>query len=199
MALAAAPITHTGSERHMRRRENLSEPRSSHRIGVQYDSDVFGAFAESIANFLGTARFLVFQTIVIALWIIHNIAAPEQFVFDSWARGFVLLTLVLSVQASYAAPLILLAQSRQERRDQVTSENDREVAERTQSDTEFLAREIASVRVSISDIVTGEDFGDRIDRLQETIEALSMQVAQLSGSTPEDDTNASSSSVADEN
>jgi uncharacterized membrane protein len=166
---------------------------------VQYDSDVFGAFAESIANFLGTARFLVFQTIVIALWIIHNIAAPEQFVFDSWARGFVLLTLVLSVQASYAAPLILLAQSRQERRDQVTSENDREVAERTQSDTEFLAREIASVRVSISDIVTGEDFGDRIDRLQETIEALSTQVAQLSGSTPEDDTNASSSSVADEN
>ncbi|MDG1186939.1 MAG: DUF1003 domain-containing protein [Ilumatobacter sp.] len=183
----------------MKRREDLSEPRSSHRIGVQYDSDVFGAFAESIANFLGTARFLVFQTIVIALWIIHNIAAPEQFVFDSWARGFVLLTLVLSVQASYAAPLILLAQSRQERRDQVTSENDREVAERTQSDTEFLAREIASVRVSISDIVTGEDFGDRIDRLQETIEALSTQVAQLSGSMPEDDTNASSSSVADEN
>ena len=183
----------------MRRRENLSEPRSSHRIGVQYDSDVFGAFAESIANFLGTARFLVFQTIVIALWIIHNIAAPDRFVFDSWARGFVLLTLVLSVQASYAAPLILLAQSRQERRDRITSENDREVAERTQSDTEFLAREIASVRVTMSDMVTGEDFGDRIDRLRETIEALSTQVAQLSGSTPSGDTSDSNSIVANEN
>ena len=183
----------------MRRRENLSEPRSSHRIGVQYDSDVFGAFAESIANFLGTARFLVFQTIVIALWIIHNIAAPDRFVFDSWARGFVLLTLVLSVQASYAAPLILLAQSRQERRDRITSENDREVAERTQSDTEFLAREIASVRVTMSDMVTGEDFGDRIDRLHETIEALSTHVAQLSGSSPSGDTSDSNSIVADEN
>lgn len=183
----------------MRRRGNLSEPRSSHRIGVQYDSDVFGAFAESIANFLGTARFLVFQTVVIALWIIHNTAAPDRFVFDPWARGFVLLTLVLSVQASYAAPLILLAQSRQEHRDRITSENDREVAERTQSDTEFLAREIASVRVTMSDMVTGEDFGDRIDRLHETIEALSTQVAQLSGSTPSRDTSDSNSIVADEN
>ena len=110
-----------------------------------------------------------------------------------------LLTLVLSVQASYAAPLILLAQSRQERRDRITSENDREVAERTQSDTEFLAREIASVRVTMSDMVTGEDFGDRIDRLHETIEALSTQVAQLSGSTPSGDTSDSNSIVADEN
>lgn len=184
----------------MRRRENLSEPRSSHRIGVQYDSDVFGAFAESIANFLGTARFLVFQTIVIALWIIHNIAAPDRFVFDSWARGFVLLTLVLSVQASYAAPLILLAQSRQERRDRITSENDREVAERTQSDTEFLAREIASVRVTMSDMVTGEDFGDRLDQLNDMIEMLSTQVTQLAaGAEPVGDTSDNNSIVADEN
>lgn len=200
MAEASTPITHPGSERDMRRRENLSEPRSSHRIGVQYDSDVFGAFAESIANFLGTARFLVFQTIVIALWIIHNIAAPDRFVFDSWARGFVLLTLVLSVQASYAAPLILLAQSRQERRDRITSENDREVAERTQSDTEFLAREIASVRVTMSDMVTGEDFGDRLDQLNDMIEMLSTQVTQLAaGAEPVGDTSDNNSIVADEN
>ena len=155
---------------------------------MQYDSDVFGAFAESIANFLGTARFLVFQTIVIALWIIHNIAAPDRFVFDSWARGFVLLTLVLSVQASYAAPLILLAQSRQERRDRITSENDREVAERTQSDTEFLAREIASVRVSLTDMVTTQDLRDHLDaeeitaaltRLADVVENLSSRIERI--------------------
>ena len=181
----------------MKRREDLSAPRSARRLGVQYDSDAFGAFSESIANFLGTARFLVFQTIVIAVWIIHNVAAPQRFIFDSWDRGFVLLTLLLSVQASYAAPLILLAQSRQERRDRITSETDREVAERTQSDTEFLAREIASVRVTMSDMVTGEDFGDRLDQLQDTIEALTAQVAQLGGTA--ELTTESNSIVADEN
>ena len=164
----------------MKRREDLTSPRSRRRLGVQYDPDAFGAFSESIANFLGTARFLVFQTIVIVFWIIHNIAAPDSLIFDSWDRGFVLLTLLLSVQASYAAPLILLAQSRQERRDRITSENDRDVAERTQNDTEFLAREIASVRVTMSDMVTGEDFGDRLDQLNGMMEALSNQVAQLS-------------------
>jgi len=189
----------------VKRREDLTSPRSRRKIGVQYDSDVFGAFSESIANFLGTARFLVFQTIVIAVWIIHNIAAPERFIFDSWDRGFVLLTLLLSVQASYAAPLILLAQSRQERRDRITSENDREVAERTQSDTEFLAREIASVRVTMSDMVTGEDFGDRLDQLNAMLEGLSRQVDQLSVGAPDvagepmSDTSDSSSMVADEN
>ena len=90
-------------------------------------------------------------------------------------------------------------QSRQERRDRITSENDREVAERTQSDTEFLAREIASVRVTMSDMVTGEDFGDRLDHLHETIEALSAQVAQLSDAEPSGATSVSSSIVADEN
>jgi uncharacterized membrane protein len=188
----------------MKRHEDLTSPRSRRKLGVQYDSDVFGAFAESIANFLGTARFLVFQTIVIVFWIVHNIAAPDRFIFDSWDRGFVLLTLLLSVQASYAAPLILLAQSRQERRDRITSENDREVADRTQSDTEFLAREIASVRVTMSDMVTGEDFGDRLDQLNDMIEGLSRQVTQLSTSgdtavEPSGATSDSSSNVADEN
>ena len=194
----------------MKRREDLTSPRSRRRLGVQYDSDAFGAFSESIANFLGTARFLVFQSIVIVFWIVHNIAAPDYLIFDSWDRGFVLLTLLLSVQASYAAPLILLAQSRQERRDRITSENDREVAERTQSDTEFLAREIASVRVTMSDMVTGEDFGDRLDQLSEMMGALSEQVAQLSATTPDGagaagagagagDTSDNSSIVAEEN
>ena len=143
----------------------------------------FGAFSESIARYLGTARFLVWQTVVIVVWIVHNSFAPDQYQFDPWSRGLVLLTLVLSLQASYAAPLILLAQNRQEFRDRLTAETDRNVAERTQADTEFLAREIASVRLSLSDMVTGETLDERLDerldRLTAVIEHLSDQVATL--------------------
>lgn len=167
----------------MKRREDLSTPRASRRVGVHYDPDTFGAFSESIASFLGTARFLVWQTGVIALWITYNTLAPDQYQFDPWSRGLVLLTLVLSVQASYAAPLILLAQNRQELRDRSTSETDREVAERTQVQTEFLAREIASVRHSLADMVTGETLDDRLEKLTKVIERLSVQV---DGLTPPD-------------
>ena len=196
MACPAQAKPHARSEQVVKRREDLTAPRSRRRLSVTYDSDAFGSFAESIANFLGTARFLVWQTIVVSLWIIHNAFAPRDLQFDPWDRGLVLLTLVLSIQASYAAPLILLAQSRQERRDRVTSETDREVAERTQSDTEFLAREIASVRVSLTDMVTGEDIGDRLDRMSEMIEQLSRQVSQLSGDAVSIDSN---STVTDAN
>ncbi len=179
----------------MKRREDLSAPRAVRRIGVQYDADVFGNFSESIANFLGTARFLVWQSVVITLWIIHNSFAPERFQFDPWDRGLVLLTLVLSIQASYAAPLILLAQSRQERRDRVTAENDREVAERTQADTEFLAREIASVRVSLSDMVTGEDVNNRLDHITDTIEQLTRHVERLGSERVDEDPSAAGPAV----
>lgn len=160
----------------MKRREDLTAPRTTRRVGVQYDSDAFGKFAESIANFIGTARFLVFQSVVIVVWIVHNTFAPESLQFDPWDRGLVLLTLVLSIQAAYAAPLILLAQYRQERLDRVTSEVDRRVAERTQGDTEFLAREIASVRFSLSDMVTGEDLDDRLERLIDAVEGLAQRL-----------------------
>ena len=166
----------------MKRREDLTAPRG--RVGVAYDSDTFGRFSESIASFMGTARFLVWQSVIIVVWILFNTVVPERAQFDPWDRGLVLLTLVLSIQASYAAPLILLAQSRQERRDRVTSQNDREVAERTQADTEFLAREIASVRLTMSDMVTGEAFEDRLDRLTEVVERLAVRVEQL---TPDAD------------
>lgn len=163
----------------MKRRDDLSAPRAARRVGVQYDSDVFGAFAESIASFIGTARFLVFQTVVITFWILHNSFAPEDLQFDPWSRGLVLLTLLLSIQAAYAAPLILLAQSRQERRDRLTSETDRRVAERTQSDTEFLAREIAGVRLSLTDMVTGEEIDDRLTRLTDAVEGISRRLDHL--------------------
>ena len=171
----------------MKRQEDLTTPRARRRLGVQYDSDAFGAFAESIASFLGTARFLVFQTVVITVWLIHNAFAPESLQFDPWSRGLVLLTLVLSIQASYAAPLILLAQSRQERRDRIGAETDREVAERTQSDTEFLAREIAGVRLALSDMVTGEELGEQIDRLADVVDRLGQRVDQIADSVIEPD------------
>lgn len=181
----------------MKRREDLTAPRAARRLGVQYDSDAFGAFSESIAKLLGTARFLVWQTVFIAVWIIHNSFAPDSLQFDPWARGLVLLTLVLSIQASYAAPLILLAQSRQEQRDRIAAENDRQVAERTQSDTEFLARELASVRLSLSDMVTGENFDDRLDRLTDVVERLTRQVEVIAG-TGDQDVGASSNAGVDD-
>jgi uncharacterized membrane protein len=171
----------------VKRREDLSAPRATGRVGVQYDSDAFGAFSESIARFLGTARYLVWQTAVVAVWIIVNTVMPDGLQFDPWDRGLVLLTLVLSLQASYAAPLILLAQNRQERRDRLNAENDREVAERTQADTEFLAREIAGLRLSMADMVTGESLDDRLERLTETVDRLAIEVAALSSDRRHDD------------
>ena len=130
------------------------------------------------------------------MWIIHNTFAPDQLQFDPWSRGLVLLTLLLSLQASYAAPLILLAQNRQEFRDRLTAENDRNVAERTQADTEFLAREIAGVRLSLSDMVTGETLDERLEHLTSVIERLSDQVTLLTASAPADRTITSSTSSA---
>ena len=188
----------------MKRQQDLTAPRARRRFGrLQVDSDAFGSFAESIASFIGTARFLVYQSVFITLWIIHNAFAPDDFVFDPWERGFTLLTLMLSIQAAYAAPLILLAQARQERRDRVIAEVDRDVAERTQNDTEFLAREIASVRVSLSDMVTGENFDERLERLTDMVEALGRQVEGLAESRDpagsDAATDVTSSTVADAN
>jgi uncharacterized membrane protein len=182
MAQAAAtdPTASSRDHRVVKRREDLNAPRSRSPIStIQVDSDVFGSFAESIASFIGTARFLVYQSVFITIWIVHNVFAPDRLVFDPWSRGFTLLTLVLSIQAAYAAPLILLAQSRQERRDRAMADNDREVAERTQNDTEFLAREIASIRLSMSDMVTGENFDERFERLTDAMEKLGTDVAGI--------------------
>lgn len=166
----------------MKRNRGLAIPRQRSRFGVHYDTEAFGQFSESIARTLGTARFLVWQSFTIVLWITFNLLAPQSWQFDSWDRGLVLLTLVLSLQASYAAPLILLAQNRQEGRDRSQSEVDRRVAERTQADTEFLAREIASVRVSLTDMVTTADLRDHldVDDLNQTLQQLATVVEQLS-------------------
>ena len=156
----------------VKRREDLSTPRSGRRLEMQYDSDAFWQFSESIARYLGTARFLVYQTAIIVVWLALNVAGPEFIRFDPWARGLVLLTLVLSLQASYAAPLILLAQNRQEGRDRAQAETDRSVAERTRADTEFLAREIAGVRLMLADSLTGDELRDQLAELLAAVEKL---------------------------
>jgi len=170
-----------GKRKDEKRKKGLATPRQRSRFGVHYDTEAFGQFSESIARTLGTARFLVWQSCIIVIWIAYNLLTPRGLQFDSWDRGLVLLTLVLSLQASYAAPLILLAQNRQEARDRSQSEVDRRVAERTQADTEFLAREIASVRVSLTDMVTTEDLRDHldVDQLSETLKRLTTVVEQL--------------------
>ena len=172
----------------MKRREDLTTPRQRRRLGVHYDPDAFGQFSESIARTLGTARFLVWQSVVIIVWIGWNVVLPESWQFDPWGRGLVLLTLVLSLQASYAAPLILLAQNRQEERDRSQADLDRRVAERTQADTEFLAREIASVRLSLSDVVTTEDLRDTIpDSLAATLERIAARLDAIEARLDKDD------------
>jgi len=168
----------------MKRREDLSTPRQNRRLSVHYDPDAFGQFSESIARYLGTARFLVYQSIVIFVWVFWNYVLPAKVQFDPWTRGLVLLTLVLSLQASYAAPLILLAQNRQEERDRLTTDNDRKTAARTQADTEFLAREIASVRLSLGDVPTTGDLDDQFEKLTDAIERLHSRLDDLERRLP---------------
>jgi uncharacterized membrane protein len=135
-------------------------------MGARYDADAFGRFSEAIARFLGTGRFLFGQTVLVIGWIILNSVAA----FHHWdPYPFILLNLAFSTQAAYAAPLILLAQNRQDDRDRANIERDREVAGRTQADAEFLARELAAVRLALADMVTMEDLDDRLGKLEKLI------------------------------
>ena len=158
----------------MKRRTDLTTPRQRRRVGIHYDPDAFGSFSESIARFLGTGRYLVIQSFVVVTWVIVNIYKP--FKFDGYP--FIFLTLILSLQASYAAPLILLAQNRQEDRDNEQLERDRSMAARTQADTEYLARELAGVRLVLADLVTMEDLREQTDAITEALEKLNAAVLQ---------------------
>jgi len=160
----------------MKRREDLAQPRGGRRLdlGIHYDPDAFGEFSETIARYFGTARFLVTQTIIVAIWIGLNIG--------SWALQwdpypFILLNLMFSTQAAYAAPLILLAQNRQEERDRAQTERDREQAARVQADTEYLAREIAAIRLAITDVVTTNDLDERFEQLSKLIQTTRTSAA----------------------
>jgi uncharacterized membrane protein len=122
--------------------------------------------SEAAARFLGTGRYLVGQSLFVVVWLALNITGGVKH-WDPYP--FILLNLAFSTQAAYAAPLILLAQNRQDDRDRSSIERDREVAARTQADTEFLARELAAVRLSLADVVTTHDIDDRFERLEKLI------------------------------
>ncbi len=135
------------------RTARLDTPRETRRLNLRprFEDDAFGRFAERFARFMGTARFLLYMTLFVAVWLLWNWLGPGEG-FDPFP--FIFLTLMLSLQASYAAPLILLAQNRQEDRDRVIGENDRLANSRAHADMEFLAREMASLRIALGEVAT---------------------------------------------
>ncbi|MDZ7674758.1 MAG: DUF1003 domain-containing protein [Acidimicrobiales bacterium] len=151
------------------RRPDLTRPASPSVIGAHFDPDAFGRFSEGIARFLGTGRFLAGQTVLVGFWIAFN-ALAVKYRWDPYP--FILLNLAFSTQAAYAAPLILLAQNRQDERDRDEAEQDREVNARTQAEAEFLARELASVRLTLSDVATVEELHDAVESLSEAMQRI---------------------------
>ncbi|MFD0154333.1 DUF1003 domain-containing protein [Streptomyces sp. NPDC127132] len=157
-------------DRPMVARIRLDLPRERRpRFLPEYDPEAFGRMSERIARFLGTGRFLVWMTLTIIVWVVWNIFAPATLRFDEYP--FIFLTLALSLQASYAAPLILLAQNRQDDRDRVNLEQDRKQNERSIADTEYLTREIAALRMGLGEVATRDwirsELQDLIKELEE--------------------------------
>ena len=169
------------------RRTRLDTPRDTRRHLVRrpaYDSDAFGSFAEQFARFMGTAKFLIYMTLFVIVWMAWNTLAPADLRFDEFP--FIFLTLMLSLQASYAAPLILLAQNRQEQRDKVVAEQDRQANARAHADMEFLAREVASLRMSVGEVATRDFLRSELRGLLGDIEELSRPPAAHDQQTPPD-------------
>jgi uncharacterized membrane protein len=157
--------------RRERTRARLDQPRDV-RPGIplpRYDSEAFGRLSERVARFLGTWRFIGYMTLFISLWILWNFVAPKSLTFDTYNNKFTLLTLLLSLQASYAAPLILLAQNRQADRDRVQYDQDRALSERTVADTEYLSREVAAIRVALGEVATRDYLRSELQRLLEEL------------------------------
>jgi uncharacterized membrane protein len=132
------------------------------------DAETFGRWSERFARFMGTAQFLVGMTVFVALWLVWNTWTPWQ--FDPRHLNYTLLTLILSLQASYAAPLILLAQNRQADRDRVSLEQDRQRAERALADTEYLAREVAALRIALREVATRDFVRSELRALLEELD-----------------------------
>lgn len=157
-------------------RQRLDTPRTSRlRLTPQFDVEAAGRFGESFARFLGTGRYLAIQTVFVIVWILLNLFAIGL-AWDPYP--FILLNLAFSTQAAYAAPLILLAQNRQENRDRVSLEEDRRRAQQTKADTEYLARELAALRLAVGEVATRdylrrelEDIRDLINQLQPPVDA----------------------------
>lgn len=144
-------------------RQRLETPVGS-RFSFDWDSDAFARSSERVARFLGTGRYLAIQTVIVIVWILLNVFAVAL----RWdPYPFILLNLAFSTQAAYAAPLILLAQNRQDDRDRIALQEDRARAERTKADTEYLARELASLRLAVGEVVTRDFLRSELARLTE--------------------------------
>ncbi|MDQ1659257.1 MAG: hypothetical protein QOD41_4340 [Cryptosporangiaceae bacterium] len=148
------------------RPSRLDQPRSHRKRLPIIDADAFGKLSERVARFLGTGRFLAFQTVLVTIWIGINLYAGAHS-FDPYP--FILLNLAFSTQAAYAAPLILLAQNRQADRDRVTLEEDRQRALAAKADTEYLARELAALRLAIGEVATREYLRSEISRVVDEV------------------------------
>jgi uncharacterized membrane protein len=145
-------------------RARLDQPRDPRRsFTPRYDAEAFGRWTERIARFLGTGRYLIFQSIAIVVWVVVN-TVPGIPHFDPYT--FTFLTLVLSLQAAYAAPLILLAQNRQDDRDRVNLDADREDARSYKADVEYLAREIAAIRMALGEVATRDFLRAELGRME---------------------------------
>ena len=170
-------------------RQRLDTPRTSRRrVSFNVDAEAVGNFSESIARYLGTGRYLAWQTILVIVWIALNLFAIKL----QWdPYPFILLNLAFSTQAAYAAPLILLAQNRQENRDRVALEEDRRRAEQTKADTEYLARELAALRLAVGEVATR-------DYLRRELEELSERLTDLLQPQPTSDGKAPSKSDSSE-
>ncbi len=157
-------------------KDSLESPKGTRRRllpSIRVDQERFGRASEGFARAMGTGGFLIGMTIFCAVWLTWNSLAPVGLQWDPRSLNFTLLTLILSMQASYAAPLILLAQNRQDDRDRVKFEQDRQRAERNLADTEYLAREVVALRLAISELATKDDVRDEIrDQLRELLEEL---------------------------
>ncbi|WP_018827228.1 DUF1003 domain-containing protein [Salinispora pacifica] len=152
-----------------RRPERLDQPREVRRVQLpRFDPEAFGRWSEAIARGMGTAHFIVYMTVVIAAWFSWNTLAPTHLRFDPYT--FTFLTLMLSLQASYAAPLILLAQNRQADRDRLALEEDRRRATAQKADTEYLAREIAALRNAMGEVATRDFLRSELARLAEELD-----------------------------
>lgn len=162
-----------------RRAPRLDQPKDVRRGVVlpRYNADSMGRISERVARFLGTWRFIGYMTLFIAVWLLWNVFSPIAR-FDPSKQHFTGMTLLLSLQASYAAPLILLAQNRQADRDRVQYEQDRALSERAVADTEYIARELASVRVSLGEVATRDFLRGELQRLLDELAVLDDEAAQ---------------------
>ncbi|SFQ19000.1 Uncharacterized membrane protein [Amycolatopsis arida] len=148
-------------------RRRLDQPRSHRRVTISVDPDTVGRISERLARFLGTGKYLFWQTLVVIVWIVLNLTAA-RLRWDPYP--FILLNLAFSTQAAYAAPLILLAQNRQDDRDRVALEEDRARAAQTKADTEYLARELAALRLAIGEVATRDYLRGELDKLREDLD-----------------------------